>query len=582
MMTDSDRNWIAGSAVAGGLAVLSTATWAGAALGALLTGADVAGLHPLTIFRMLRGWTGWCETWAGSPISSAIGAALLDALATVALVLVVRFVRKWFYHPLDLATLHQMRELTPKQAAYTATRLRTSLRDVPVKDVPAPDRGVLLGDHAPSGVELRGNDEDTYLAIMAPRAGKSTSLAIPVAEEAPAALLMTSNKADVYAATVRERAKAGNVWALDTQGVARIERAMWWDMLAEAETLERTERLASHFIAQVTSEGADPFWSQSASDLLVGMFRAAWHDGASIKDVLSWVANPAEKAPLRILYQHEPVLAEQVDASINIAEETQSGIFQNARTALSGLRDENVLAWVTPDKHRPRFDPENFALSTDTLYLLSKKGGPASSVVAALADAVFTTASEAGERHGGRLPEPLRAVLDEAANICKIADLPDLFSHLGSRGITLYVILQSYRQGVKAWGETGMDAMWSAANKKVIGAGLDDPKFVADIATLIGQHSVERGSYSKSKDGGSTSRSEQREQILEPSRIRALPKGSALLLSTGMPIAQLQLRPWYREDSMRHIGPQKAAEEHLITKRAVTAYDELKAARHAR
>ncbi|MFD7418584.1 hypothetical protein ACFV9B_44315, partial [Kitasatospora purpeofusca] len=80
----------------------------------------------------------------------------------------------------------------------------------------------------------------------------------------------------------------------------------------------------------------------------------------------------------------------------------------------------------------------------------------------------------------------------------------------------------------------------------------------------------------------STSRSEQREQILEPSRIRALPKGSALLLSTGMPIAQLQLRPWYREDSMKHIGPQKAAEEHLITERAVTAYDELKAARHAR
>lgn len=40
----------------------------------------------------------------------------------------------------------------------------------------------------------------------------------------------------------------------------------------------------------------------------------------------------------------------------------------------------------------------------------------------------------------------LRAVLDEAANICKIADLPDLYSHLGSRGITPYVILQSYRE----------------------------------------------------------------------------------------------------------------------------------------
>src|SRR5690606_34557567 len=133
-----------------------------------------------------------------------------------------------------------------------------------------------------------------------------------------------------------------------------------------------------------------------------------------------------------------------------------------------------VLAWVTPDKHRARFDPEAFATSTDTLYLLSKKGGPSSALVAAVADAVFTAGTEAGERHGGRLPEPMRAVLDEAANICKIADLPDLYSHLGSRGITPFVILQSYRQGVRAWGEVGMDSMWSAATKKVIGVGIDD------------------------------------------------------------------------------------------------------------
>lgn len=151
---------------------------------------------------------------------------------------------------------------------------------------------------------------------------------------------------------------------------------------------------------------------------------------------MKWLSDPNEKAPMRVLYQHEPVLAEQVDSSIAIAEETQSGIYQNARTAMSALRDEKVLAWVMPDRHRPRFDPEHFATSKDTLYLLSKKGGPAAAVVAALADAVFTAGAEAGERNGGRLPEPMRAVLDEAANICKIADLPDLYSHLGSRGIT--------------------------------------------------------------------------------------------------------------------------------------------------
>jgi len=475
-----------------------------------------------------------------------------------------------------------VRELTPRHAARTATRLRSSLKDVKPAEVRPADRGVLLGDHLPSGVELRGSDEDTYVAIMAPRAGKSTSLAIPIAEEAPAALLLTSNKPDVYAATLASRARGGRTWVLDTQGVAQAERDMWWDMIAQAETLEGAERLASHFVGQITSEQADPFWHQSAQDLLVGLFRAAWHDGGTVRDVMKWLADPHEKAPMRTLYEHEPVLAEQVESSINIAEETQSGIYQNARTAMSALRDEKVLAWVTPDKHRPRFDPEAFATSKDTLYLLSKKGGPASAVVAALADAVFTAGAEAGERYGGRLPEPMRAVLDEAANICKIADLPDLYSHLGSRGITPVTILQSYRQGVKAWGEVGMDALWSAATKKIIGVGLDDWNFAQGVSTLVGPHYVDRGSYSKGKEGYSYSVSEQREQVMDPAEIRAMKKGTALLLSTGMPVAQIALRPWYEEKAMAHISPQMRAEERAITKRAVAAYEERKAARRGR
>ncbi|MEU1312623.1 TraM recognition domain-containing protein [Streptomyces cinnamoneus] len=579
MMTENDRAWAFGGILAGGAVTLSAATWTGAATGALMTGEDVAPASPLTVYRMA---TAWSTVWPHSQTASAIGATVADLAVIVFIVWGLRWAFRWFRNPSSLATLHQLRELTPKHAARTATRLRASLKGTKPSELPARDRGVLLGDHMPSGVELRGSDEDTYVAIMAPRAGKSTSLAIPVAEEAPGALLMTSNKSDVYAATLASRAKVGHTWILDTQGVAQSERQMWWDMIAQAETLEGAERLASHFVNQITSEQADPFWSQAAGDLLVGLFRAAWWEGGTVRDVMKWLSDPKEKTPLRVLFANEPVLGEQVESSINIAEETQSGIYQNARTAVSALRDEKVLAWVTPDKRHPRFDPEEFALSKDTLYLLSKKGGPASAVVAALADAVFTAGAEAGERHGGRLPEPMRAVLDEAANICRIADLPDLYSHLGSRGITPFVILQSYRQGVKAWGEVGMDSMWSAATKKIIGVGIDDAKFASDISSLVGPHFVNRGSYSRSKEGESRSVSEQREQIMDPAQIRAMKKGTALLLATGMPVAQIGLRPWYAEKLMAHIGPQMKDEERAITKRAVVAYEDRKAARSGR
>ncbi|MEU6619100.1 hypothetical protein [Streptomyces parvus] len=49
--------------------MLSTTTWTGAALGALLTGADAAPFSPLIIMRMPSGWTGWNSAWSGSPVS---------------------------------------------------------------------------------------------------------------------------------------------------------------------------------------------------------------------------------------------------------------------------------------------------------------------------------------------------------------------------------------------------------------------------------------------------------------------------------------------------------------------------------
>lgn len=127
-----------------------------------------------------------------------------------------------------------------------------------------------------------------------------------------------------------------------------------------------------------------------------------------------------------------------------------------------------------------------------------------------------------------------------------------------------------------------MDALWSAATKKLIGVGLDDWNFAQGVSTLIGAHYVDRGSYSKSKEGYSYSVGEQREQVLDPGEIRAMRKGTALLLSTGMPVAQIALRPWYEEKAMAHIGPQMAAEEKAITGRAVLAYEQRKAARRGR
>ena len=76
-------------------------------------------------------------------------------------------------------------------------------------------------------------------------------------------------------------------------------------------------------------------------------------------------------------------------------------------------------------------------------------------------------------------------------------------------------------------------------------------------------------SYSRSRDGRSRSTSYRLERILPADRIRALPKGTALLLATGIKPAMVRLRPWYAEPGADRIHAAAQAEVKAITARAV-------------
>src|SRR5262249_27192894 len=97
--------------------------------------------------------------------------------------------------------------------------------------------------------------------------------------------------------------------------------------------------------------------------------------------------------------------------------------------------------------------------------------------VAALTDQVMRYGVRRAEGRGGRLDPPLLCMLDEAANICPLADLPQLYSHYGGRGIILVTILQTYQQGTTVWGDRGMGTLWGAAPRQAHGAGRRRPPF---------------------------------------------------------------------------------------------------------
>lgn len=573
--------WLALAAVWSAVGLLGL-VWCAARLAVAITGGSVAHFGAGFLLALLHGnaWTGTSTLLVG-----AIAAACLSAVtATGALVWskTVRHRRRPDDPASALSGDPRLLAMTGRAPA-DAVRLRRSLNGSQPRDVEPHDIGLVLGElpthHRTNQRPSRRTGtvyaswEDTVVAFMAPRSGKTTALAVPAVLSAPGPVIATSNKADLWAATaaIREDDTGGQIWLFDPQSITHQPQRWWWNPLLGLTTVEDADRLAGHFVLTVADERQRDLWGPAAQDLLASLMLAAAGTSRSLRHVATWLNEPGVPTPCELLQQSGfPAMAASLRGAQNGATETRDGIYQTARTAAKCLNDEAIMAWVTPpDRSRlPVFDPAGFADSHDTLYLLSKSRSAAAPLIAALTDTTMRAAERQAEQAGGRLDPPLPVILDEAANICRIADLPDLYSHLGSRGIVPVTILQSYEQGVTVWGEPGMAALWGAATKKLIGAGCDSPRLARDLSALIGQHDIPiRGvTYQDGRPGENISL--RRQEILDPAQIRALPPGTAVLLATGVKPALIDLRPWMGGPDAARITACTRDAEAAITKTA--------------
>ena len=445
--------------------------------------------------------------------------------------------------------------LTPLARSSELGRLHPDLRPETVThDV--------VGTVIPRGPAIVSGWEDVELGIMAPRSGKTTCRAVPKLIAAPGPAVGTANKPDLYQATWALRAERGRVWRFDPQQITRAEQTFWWNPLTLVTDDESADRLAAQFVKAISANGGDAFWSEAARELLTALLLAAATSRRSLRDVWAWLNRPTDDTPVLLLRDAGfTQVAAGLRGAQNGATDTREGIFQTARTGARCLRSEQILQWVTPPRAGlDELELRSFIGSTDTVYLMSKDGaGSAAPLLAGFLDQLFETATAAAEDNNGRLPIPLVAVIDEAANIAPWDRLPSVASYAGSLGFCFLAILQSWSQGVDVWGETGMRKLFGACTLKLLGAGIDDASFARDISTLVGQHEVESRSTNYSRGGRADTWSSQLRDVLPPDELRAMPKGAALVLVTGRRPLMVTLQPWYRSSLANRVSASIAA-----------------------
>lgn len=544
----------------GAVALVLGTTWCSAHLTHALAGGRAVPMNPFTLlFDLIAGHVAWTGAMTG--FAAAI-LAIIFVLAVVVVMAVIRHHRR--LARVDKAAGHMGRgrhieALSAKAAGQKAHRLG-------VEGKP----GLVIGRAISGGRVLYQDWETCSIDIAGPRTGKTSARVIPAIIAAPGAVVATSNKRDLVDGTRDLRAERGPVWVFDPQALVDEPVDWWWNPLSYVTDETRAQNLAGVFSAASVKAGArtDAYFDSAANNLLANFLLAAAVGGLPITQVYQWLSDSNDDTPAQLLDRHGyTLLAGAVRGVVGLSDKQRGGIYGGAVEKVSFLTNRQAVQWVTPPQHSStrQFHPEEFVRTTGTLYSLSKEGhGSAGPLVTALTVAVCEAAEEYAKTcPGGRLSVPMVAVLDEAANVCRWPELPNLYSHYGSRGVNVMTFLQSWSQGVDVWGREGMQKLWSAANVKVYGGGVSEVDFLEQLSKLIGPYEHLKRSISRStrERGSSSSLDFASDQILDVADLGALDRGRLIVLGAGAVPTLARSLPWFTGPDKKKIEASFAAHD---------------------
>ena len=140
----------------------------------------------------------------------------------------------------------------------------------------------------------------------------------------------------------------------------------------------------------------------------------------------------------------------------------------------------------------------------------------------------------------------------------------------------LMTILQSWSQGVDVWGDSGMRKLWSASNVKVYGGGVSEDAFLESLSKLIGDYDRQASSVSSGRGGRSVNQQLHRERILDVADLAAMPKGRAVVLSSGNRPTLIRTQPWMTGPHAEKVKASIAAHDPQASRTIIEAQESVR------
>ena len=394
------------------------------------------------------------------------------------------------------------------------------------------------------------------LLVMGPtQSGKTTGLAIPAILEWPGPVVATSVKGDLVDDTIGWRSRLGDVHVFDPVSVTRCLPS-GWSPLAGCSTWPGATRSAWDLAvagkaAVGRGMGLADFWFGSAAKALAPFLFAAATSGRSIADVARWIDREERDEVLNLLHGLDVDATTAHKATFKREDRARSSLFQVMQQILGVYLDPAVAASA---QHHEIVASELLGGDPHTLYVTAPHPDQdrLHPLFSTLIGQVLTAVYDKAATNAGPLDAPLLLVLDEAANIAPVDDLPTIASTAAAMGLQLVTVFQDMAQ-IKGRYDHAAGTVVNNHRAKLLLPGVSDVDTLELASRLAGDQETQRESVTIDlTDRRSSTRSSHWRRLLPPELLRQLADGEGVLLYGNRPPIRLRLRPWYRNRELRH------------------------------
>ena len=301
-----------------------------------------------------------------------------------------------------------------------------------------------------------------------------------------------------------------------------------WDPLDRCDGWSAALR-QSQWLADATQEGDSEiagYWRGEAAKLLAPLLHAAALDNQRIDAVLAWLDAQETQEPSKILRAAGADAAtRQLRSVLSLDPRNRGTTFMSAGSVLAVYRFPEVIEHAASG-----FTPERFFDGTpQTLYVVASDHDQRllTPIIVALLSSVLSAGADRAATTGP-LDPTLRVLVDEAANIAPLRDLPKVLSQAAGHGIRIATVWQSLAQLQDRYRHGAETVLANSTAKLFLGPIADEAtrRFVSPLAEASGQTSDSRR--------GRTARA-----------LQQLDGERALLLVGSRAPAVVRLAPWW-------------------------------------